>query len=154
MRQNRLFLLLGILLTGLLFACGGRNSSQPSASNYDISIEAGSTALGQTNLMVTVRDESGDPVNDATVNIKGDMTHAGMQPVLGESSLADNGVYTIPYEWTMAGDWFVTVDVTFADGTSATERIDFNGIGDDSMGSMDMDDGEMDHSDMDMDSDE
>lgn len=143
-----------ILLVTLLSACGGRNSSQTNSSNYDISIEAESTNLGQTNLMVTVRNENGEPINDAIVNIKGDMTHAGMQPVLGDTSSADNGVYTIPYEWTMAGDWFVTIDVTFADGSTATERVDFSGIGDGSMDSMDMEDGEMDHSDMDMGSDE
>ncbi|MFK7802286.1 MAG: FixH family protein [Anaerolineae bacterium] len=151
MRLNTKFLPFIILLAGLLAACGGRNSSQTNSSNYDISVDAESTNLGQTNLMVTVRDESDEPINDATVNIKGDMTHAGMQPVLGETSTANDGVYVIPYEWTMAGDWFVTIDVTFADGTSATERVDFNGIGD---GSMDMEDGEMDHGDMDMDSDE
>ncbi len=151
MRLNKQLLPLIILIVSLLSACGGRNSAQTNSSNYDISIDAESTNLGQTNLMVTVLNENGEPINDATVNIKGDMTHAGMQPVLGETSSADNGVYTIPYEWTMAGDWFVTIDITFADGSTATERVDFTGIGD---GSMDMEDDEMDHGDMDMESDE
>ena len=151
-RLNYLFM---IVIFGLLSACGGRNSAQTNTSNYDISIEAGSTSVGKTNLMVTVKNQDGSPVNDANVAIKGDMSHAGMQPVLGESSSAENGVYSIPYEWTMAGDWIVTIDVTFADGTTATERFDFNGIssgemGDMDHGEMDMDE-EMDHSEMEMD---
>ena len=135
----------------ILASCGGRNSANQTEHNFDISIMAGSTEVGKTDLMITVKDEAGNPVNDASVNIKGDMSHAGMQPVLGDSSSAENGTYTIPYEWTMAGDWFVTVDVTLADGTVISERIDFSGIGGDSMdhGEMDMDEGEMDHGDMD-----
>ena len=128
MLKIRLNYLLIIVIFGLFSACGGRNSAQTSNSNYDISVEAGSTAVGQTDLMVTVKDQNGAAINDANVSIKGDMSHAGMQPVLGESSSANDGVYTIPYEWTMAGDWFITVDVTFADGSTATERFDFNGI--------------------------
>ena len=144
MLKIRLNYLLIIVIFSLLSACGGRNSAQSSSNDYDISVEAGSTTVGKTDLMVTVKDQNGTAINDATVRIKGDMSHAGMQPVLGESATASNGVYTIPYEWTMAGDWFVTIDVTFADGSTATERFDFNGISGD-----DMD--EMDHSDMDMD---
>lgn len=139
-RQNYLLI---ILIFGLLSACGGRNSAQINSNNYDISVESGSTTVGKTELMVTVKDQSGNAINDANVSIKGDMSHAGMQPVLGESSSGDNGVYIIPYEWTMAGDWLVTIDVTFADGSSATERVDFNGISGDEMG-------EMDHGEMDM----
>lgn len=110
--------------------------------------------------MITIKDSDGNPVNDATVDIKGDMSHAGMQPVLGESSSSNGeGMYMIPYEWTMAGDWFVTVNVTLADGTVGSERFDFNGISGEMSESemedmdhseMDMEDGEMDHSDMEM----
>ena len=142
--------ILTIIILGLtvaLVACGGRNSASQSDHNYDIQIEVGSMDVGTTDLMVTVKDENGDPVNDATVNIKGDMSHAGMQPVLGESASGNNGMYMIPYEWTMAGDWFVTVDVMLADGSTISERVDFAGIGDG--GSMEMDDMEdMDHGSM------
>ncbi len=103
--------------------------------------------------MITVKDTDGNPINDATVDIKGDMSHAGMQPVLGESSASNGeGMYMIPYEWTMAGDWFVTVNVTLADGTVGSERFDFNGISGEmsDMEDMDMEDSEMNHGDMEM----
>ncbi len=142
MVKKCLILLLSIAITSLLIGCGGRNSSNDNSSGYDISIDAGSTALGETNLVVTVKDQSGIPINDATVNIKGDMVHAGMSPVLGESSKGDSGTYTVPYEWTMAGDWILSVDVILSDGTVISEKIDFSGVGGD--------DGDMDHDDMDM----
>ncbi|MFT5193669.1 MAG: hypothetical protein ACI9EW_000079 [Cellvibrionaceae bacterium] len=122
--------LLSIILTiGLFSACSGRNSAQSQSSGYMISITAGALTVGTTDLLITVQDKAGNLINNAHVNIKGSMTHAGMQSVLGETSLANNGVYTIPYEWTMAGDWFVTVNVTLSDGTAVTEQFDFNGIG-------------------------
>ena len=139
-----------IVVLGLLSACGGRNSNQENNSNLDISVKPQSMEVGQTDLIISITEkESGDPINDASVAIKGDMSHAGMQPVLGESSSGDNGVYTIPYEWTMAGDWFITVDVTLADGTAVSERFDFSGIGDGEMGDMDHSEMEdMDHGEM------
>ena len=146
MVKKYLNLLVPVAIVFLLIGCGGRNSSNSNSSGYDISIDAESTTLGATNLVVTVKDQSGTPINDATVNIKGDMTHAGMSPVLGQSSKADNGTYTVPYEWTMAGDWVVSVDVILSDGTVISEKIDFSGIGGD--------DGDMDHGDMDMESDD
>ncbi len=137
-----------VLLVGAIWlaGCGGRNSAN-SSGNLNISIDAASTMVGTTDLMITVEDTEGNAINDATVDIKGDMSHAGMQPVLGESSASNGaGMYVIPYEWTMAGDWFVTVNVTLADGTTESQRFDFNGIS----GEMEMEDGEMDHDDMDM----
>lgn len=142
-------IILSVLLVIVLTACGGRNSNQADNNDLNISVDVASTTVGTTDLMVTILDENGAPVNDATVNIKGDMSHAGMQPVLGESSSAENGVYTIPYEWTMAGDWFVTVDVLLSNGETASGRFDFTGIGEEMGMDENMDEG-MDHSDMDM----
>ena len=151
--QKTIFSLLLISTFALLLAaCGGRNSANQNNHNYNIEVSAASTQVGTTDLMVTIKDGDGQPVNDATVNIKGDMSHAGMQPVLGESSSATGGMYTIPYEWTMAGDWFVTVDVTLADGTVISERVDFSGIGDE--GAMEMNHDDMDDEEMDMEEDD
>jgi len=143
-RQNYLFL---FLIAGLFTACGGRNSAQSNSNNYEISVEAKSTLVGKTDLQVTITDQDGTEIHDANISIKGNMTHAGMQPVLGGSSTAVDGVYIIPYEWTMAGDWFVTIDVTFADGSTATEWFDFNGIGSEDMRETGHDDMEMEESD-------
>lgn len=148
MMKNNLFIF--VLLVGAVWlaGCGGRNSAN-SSGNLNISVNAGSTMVGTTDLMITVKDTEGNAVNDATVGIKGDMSHAGMQPVLGESSTSNGeGMYMIPYEWTMAGDWFVTVNVSLADGTTESQRFDFNGISGEM--DMDMEDSDMDHGEMEM----
>ena len=68
---------------------------------------------------------AGSPIDDAYLAVKGNMTHAGMVPVLAEvDGGGENGVYSIPFEWTMAGDWVVTVDIQLADGTKAQKRFD------------------------------
>ncbi|MCB0033630.1 MAG: copper chaperone PCu(A)C [Anaerolineales bacterium] len=139
-----------VTLFVLLSACGARQSQQAADSGYEMTMEAMSTAVGETNLMVTLTDADGNPVNDATLSVKGDMSHAGMQPVLSEASNGDNGTYTIPFEWTMGGDWIVTIDATLPDGTTVSEQFDGITISGE-MGDMDME--SMDHSEMDMEED-
>ena len=139
------------LLTLLLVACGGRQSQQIDSMAIDITLEAASTEVGRTKLTVTVQDGEGNPINDAALEIKGDMSHAGMTPVLADTTSGAEGVYTVPFEWTMGGDWFVTVQATLNDGTVISKRFSDFTIGE----GMDMgEDGEMDHSEMDMDEDE
>lgn len=139
-------------------ACSPRQSQQAANSEYDLELETMSTAVGETMLMVTLTDSEGNPVNDATLEVKGDMSHAGMQPVLAEASSGEAGVYSVPFEWTMGGDWIVTVDATLADGTTVSEQFDgisVSGEGMDmDMEDMDMEDMEMEEGEMDMEMEE
>ncbi|MCG8353237.1 MAG: FixH family protein [Chloroflexales bacterium] len=81
-------------------------------------------AIGETTLLVTLTDAGGAPVLDATVNVRGDMTHAGMQPVFGEASAGEAGVYSVPFEWTMGGDWVVTITAEAASGATSEQSFD------------------------------
>lgn len=76
--------------------------------------------------IVTIRlaDADGSPVTDALVEIVGDMAHAGMMPISGQGQHTENGRYTVPLRWTMAGDWQVTVKVTLADGRQFEQTFD------------------------------
>ncbi|MCA9904119.1 MAG: FixH family protein, partial [Anaerolineae bacterium] len=71
---------------------------------------------GDANITITLADAEGNPINDATVEVVGDMDHAGMMPISGAGEPAENGEYVVPLRWTMAGAWQVTVNVTLADG--------------------------------------
>jgi hypothetical protein len=115
-----------LLLLVLLAAGCARASSQPADDDLAISLasEPDPAVMGEATLRVTVRDTDGQPIEDATVNVKGDMNHAGMVPVLAEAAAGPGGVYELPFRWTMTGSWIVTVDVTLADGTTATRRFD------------------------------
>jgi hypothetical protein len=125
MTMNRL----AILLLFALLLAGCRQSAQNATAEIDIDLRAESLTTGETVLVVTLTDASGQPVSAQKVEVRGDMTHAGMQPVLAESSDGDSGEYEIPFEWTMSGDWIVTVKATMADGAVAEERFDLSVTG-------------------------
>jgi hypothetical protein len=72
--------------------------------------------VGATVVEVEVRQD-GRPVSTATVRVVGDMTHAGMVPVLDDALHVGDGVYrTSAFAFTMSGDWILTAEVTFPDG--------------------------------------
>lgn len=119
------FLLIGVLFL-LTTACNGRNSQQNNNTDIRIIVAVESTNVGETSLIVTLTDTAGSPINDATVSVKGDMSHAGMVPVLAEvTGGGDNGVYKMPFEWTMGGDWVVTVEAALPDGRSTSQQFNF-----------------------------
>lgn len=70
---------------------------------------------GASSLSVRVTGSAGEPVTDAAVSLEGNMNHSGMVPVLaGPVADADDGsadgIYTVPFEFTMLGDWIVSVE--------------------------------------------
>lgn len=126
------------LTTLMLTACGGRISQQSVDADVTIDLTAEATAVGPTVLEITVTDVTGAPINDATLNVRGDMTHAGMVPVLVEGvSHGQEGVYRVPFEWTMAGNWDITVEVVLPDGQTVSRQFDLTISGE--MEGMDMD---------------
>ncbi len=80
-------------------------------------------AVGQDTLNIRLFTADDQPINDAALSIKADMTHAGMIPVLAETSGGDNGLYQAPVEWTMGGDWVVTIQAALPDGTVAEKSF-------------------------------
>jgi hypothetical protein len=80
-------------------------------------------------LTVQLADAEGAPITDAMVSLEGNMNHAGMVPVITEGVADDadgasDGVYQVPFAFTMNGDWIITVIAELADGS--TERQDVN----------------------------
>jgi len=141
-----------LLVAGLLGGCA-RQSQQADQNNADdidmtLVVAPDPPAVGQSNLLVTLRDDAGEPIDGASLEIKGDMSHAGMKPVLASISGGERGVYAVPFEWTMGGDWFVTVTATLPDGRVVTRRCDLSVAG-----GMDMDN-DMEHTESDMDMDD
>jgi hypothetical protein len=51
------------------------------------------------------------------------MSHAGMTPVIVERANGEAGTYAVPFEWTMAGDWIVTISATLPDGRSLVRTL-------------------------------
>ncbi len=117
-------MLVALLVALLLAGCRQPPPTPTAALQIDLTYEPAPARVGQAALLITVRDTAGQPVTDAKVSARGDMSHAGMAPVLGEGEPQGNGRYRVPFEWTMSGDWFVDVTVTLPDGAVAQQRFD------------------------------
>lgn len=121
--------LVGLILMMIMIGCRQQVQDATEAGiRIDLSFEPEIPVVGEAVLRITVVDAAGSPINDAQIDIRGDMSHAGMQPVLRQVEQGDGGVYEIPFEWTMAGDWFIEVSVTLPDGTIVTEIFDYEGV--------------------------
>ena len=120
-------LLLALAVAVLLGSGCRREGQEPPSSGAQISMTAipFPAAIGPSRLVIQIKDGNGEPITDAALAVKGDMTHAGMVPVLAEIEGADeDGVYNVPFEWTMAGDWVVTVEARLSDGSRLKQRFD------------------------------
>ena len=115
-----------LFLAGIFGGCT-RANRQDVASEVQIELTAvpDPPVMGEGKLIIQLSGEDERPINDAQLNIKGNMTHAGMVPLLAEVSGGENGLYEAPFAWTMAGDWVVTVEVHLPDGTVTRQRFDF-----------------------------
>jgi hypothetical protein len=123
LRLNRLVALVAVVL---LAACGG---ARDELGDLNVTLDTG--APGEQVLVVTVTDASGQAVTDGAVALEGNMNHAGMVPVFSGPVRDDadgtaDGVYRLPFEFTMLGDWIIGVTITQADGTDAKTHIDVN----------------------------
>jgi hypothetical protein len=119
--------LLLLFLMSVLVACA-RTPRNDMPSPY--LVEMLPPDAGATSLSVRITDGSGEIFTDALVSLEGNMNHAGMVPVLaGPVADADDGttdgVYTVPFEFTMLGDWIVTVEAVVDPDSGDTVLADF-----------------------------
>lgn len=120
--------LVSLLLVGLMFAAACRRSTIDAAPEVQVTLatDPAPPLVGPARLRVTITNGDGRPFDGATpVTLRGDMNHAGMVPVIREATGRGEGVYTADFEWTMAGDWTVTVEATLPDGRVKTSVFPF-----------------------------
>ncbi len=125
--RNRFVVLLIILILVLVLLSGCTRASrqnETAVAQIGLTTIPFPAVMGETRLVLHVTDLQDQPINNAHLSIKGDMSHAGMVPVLAETTHAENGYYELPIEWTMAGDWSVQVEARLADGTVAKQQFD------------------------------
>lgn len=111
----------------LLSACGSGDSSASLPPEVDLSVrvEPQLLAVGTAELIITLQDAQGSPIDGAVIQVHGNMDHAGMAPVERESRESLNGVYRIPFEWTMGGGWIVTIIAMLPDGGKVSRDFPF-----------------------------
>ena len=122
-QQVALCIMLSVVSLLLLAGCS-RQSQQPDPApqiQAQLRTDPSPARMGDAQLEITITSRDGEPIEGAGVSVRGDMTHAGMVPVFGSAEEIGDGLYTVPFAWTMGGDWVVTVIIELPDGT-VTER--------------------------------
>lgn len=128
----------------ILFATACRQQ-QVSSSDIALDLTVSGMLVGETTLLVTVRDSDGNAIqNPGTLSVRGDMDHAGMVPVFAESETSVDGVFTLPFEWTMAGGWIVEASLNLDSGAVVTQNFNLEILNEAGAGAMDG----LHHSDM------
>jgi hypothetical protein len=111
--------ILAIALAFLLLAACRQQPITRTDITITVSVNPSPTVVGPSTMTVALAGPDGKAIDGATLNIRGDMNHPGMQPVLANTSQSTNGQYQVPFTWTMSGDWIITVSATLPDGNNA-----------------------------------
>ena len=107
----------------LLAAC---RQTPIAATDLQLHISASDRLVGETTIRVTVQDADGNAIADpGALQVRGDMRHAGMKPVFAQADQASDGVFNLPFEWTMAGAWIVEARLTLPNGDVAAQNFNF-----------------------------
>ncbi len=125
--MKKLVILISLFLICALAACG--QSEEPTQIVSDVQItlnvEPDPPNAGETTLIITLTESDETPIDGASIHVHGDMDHEGMVPVDGEADASVDGVYRVPFEWTMGGGWIVDVTATLPDDRGvATETFE------------------------------
>ena len=101
-------------------AAQGGEGGSPTAVRAELE---GEPALGPAKVLVYVL-ENNEGVSGATVEVTGDMTHAGMGPVVVSAKEVGAGLYeTEGFEFDMGGDWLITAEATYPDGKEGEDTL-------------------------------
>jgi hypothetical protein len=124
--MHRLFLFFLLLTALTINACGG---NQTGPSGLQVTLEPPTTGQAEPQLTIQVADSQGQPVTDARVTVEGNMTHAGMAPVISDAVTDDadgaaDGRYRVPFQFTMLGDWVLTITIQQAGGSASEQNIE------------------------------
>jgi hypothetical protein len=121
---------LAFLISGSLIGCRGDVDTGDPGLVMDVAFSPTPPAVGPARLIITLQDTSGVPVEGALVVVEGNMSHAGMTPVLDTAKAEGPGTYGVAdFTFTMPGDWFLTVEATLPDGSQARTVRSTNVVG-------------------------
>lgn len=119
-----------VLLAGVLAACGGSavpaaSASSGSTGEVNIAVETSPNpaAMGDVELVLTITDAQGNPIEGATVDMAVDHTDMTGMGMSGVATDQGSGRYSINANFSMSGNWRLTVYVR-KDGLDYQEDID------------------------------
>ena len=138
--RKMFFISMFVVLAAALAACG--SSAQPAApveagssSQVNIQVESSpspamtlapgaSAGVGDMELILTITDGDGNPIEGATVDVSADHTDMTGMGMSGLATEQGGGRYSINANFEMSGNWTLTVYVR-KDGLDYKEDIEF-----------------------------
>lgn len=116
----------GLVLVGAT-GCGQTGTQEP-AIGLEWSLSPDPRVVGPATLAVSLTDTAGAPLTGAEIGLEANMSHAGMKPVFAASTERDSGRYLLPFEFTMAGDWYARLEIRRPDGSTTTRLLELPGV--------------------------
>jgi len=117
-----------VLVPVLLAACGGTATPAASTSSKPVNIAVNTNpnpaAVGDIELVFTITDSNGEPIEGATVDVSADHTDMTGMTMGGAATDQGSGNYAINANFSMSGNWKLTVYVRKA-GLDYKEDINF-----------------------------
>src|SRR5574339_222089 len=109
-----LFISMLVVVSAALAACG--SAATPTAvSSSTVNIQAETNpnppTMGDIELILTVTDANGDPIEDATVDVSADHTDMTGMTMSGAATDQGAGKYSIQANFSMSGNWKIKVYV-------------------------------------------
>ena len=117
----------GLIMSKLFLpACARESQGQETSPHITIvlTVDPSPVTIGEATLYFELKDAQAQPIEGASLRARGDMSHAGMMPVFGDSEEIGDGNYSIPFEWTMGGDWILTVTGELPDRQSFSRTFE------------------------------
>jgi len=118
---------LALIILGPRFISIGETESSGSG-NAQISLMTNPSPLrlGQGTFIISVKDDAGNPVDDARVTFDLNMTTMNMGTQEGVASAQGNGNYAVVGRLSMKGPWKVSTKVTMPDGKEISKDFSVN----------------------------
>lgn len=110
-----LFAILSVLAT----ACGSAGAPADTVSSNPVNINAETSpapaVMGDIEVILTITDASGSPIEGAQVDVSADHTDMTGMTMGGAAMEQDAGRYAINANFSMSGNWLLTVYVRKGD---------------------------------------
>jgi hypothetical protein len=115
-----------VALSIVLAACGGSNTPEAESSSQPVNIKVDSNpspaTTGDAELIFAITDASGTPIEGARVDVSADHTDMTGMGMSGAATDQGAGKYSIKANFSMTGNWKLTVYVRNDSGLDYKEE--------------------------------
>ena len=123
-----IFISMLVILSVLLAACGGAATPAETTSSKQVNIKVETipspAVKGDVELILTVTDANGNPIEGAKVDVGADHTDMTSMGMSGQATDQGGGKYSIKANFSDPGDWKLTVTVV-KDSPDYKEEFEF-----------------------------